>query len=270
MQARTIALLATAFFATVGHAARGETDFIDVGPVAIPNYIGLGIGGIPDHIGSDDYRAGVAPFGRYTWGNRYIDLQGNFLSANILDHPNLRFGPAAVLRFGRDDVDDPVVDLLPDVDHSLDLGAFVSYEIVNPQEPRDRWVFAGDLTHDVTGEHSGFTASVAARKWFPVSSFAAIGFSVATTYGSKDYMDTYFSVTPAGSVASGLAPFEADAGFRDVRISGVFVQPLSKRWVVAGGIMYKRLVGDASDTPITDDRGSADQFIFGLGAAHMF
>lgn len=270
MRANAVALLAVGLFATVGNGARGETDTVELGLVAIPNYVGIGIGGIPDHIGSDDLRAGVAPFGRFSWGNRYIDLQGNFLSVNLIDSTNFRFGPAAVLRFGRDDVDDPVVDLLPDIDPSIDLGAFVSYEIVNSVEPRDRWSFAADVTHDVTGEHSGYTLSAAARKWFPIRNFAAFGVSFATTYGSEDYMDTYFSVTPAGAAASGLTPFTANAGFRDVRISGVFVQPLSREWFVAGGVMYKRLVGDASDTPITDDRGSVNQFIFGLGAARAF
>lgn len=270
MRAAAIALMTIAMSGPPAGVARAETDAIDVSPVAIPNYAGLGFGGIPDYIGSDDYQAGVAPFARLSWGGRYIDIQGNFASINLLDDPNWRVGPAAVLRLGRRDVDDPVVDLLPSIDASLDLGAFASYEIVDPQEPRDRWVFLADLTHDVTGAHSGFTASAAVRKWFPVRNFAAFSLSLATTYGSGDYMDTYFSVTPAGAAASGLAPFAADAGLRDVRVTGVFVQPLSKEWIVAGGLMYKRLVGDAADTPITDVRGSEGQFVFGLGAARLF
>lgn len=256
--------------AAIFSGAHAESDFVDLGPVTMPNFVGVGVGGIPDYIGSDDYMAGAVPFGRYSWGDRYIDLQGNFVTVNVLKHENWHFGPAATLRFGRDNVDDPAVDRLTDIDPSLDLGVFASYEIVDSQEPRDRWVFGADFAHDVTGEHSGFTLSASARKWFPIGNFAAFGVSVASTYGSEEYMDTYFSVTPAGSAVSGLAPFRASAGFRDIRASAVVVQPLSKEWVVGGGMMYKLLVGDAADTPITDERGSAGQFIFGLGLAHIF
>lgn len=256
--------------ATLAGSAAGEPAFVYIPPVAIPNFAGVGIGGVPDYLGSDNYTAGVAPFGRYSWGNRYVDLQANYLRVNLLDDASWNVGPSAILRFGRDDVDDPVVDRLPDIDTSLDLGAFVSYSVINPQEPRDRWVFSADAAHDVTGAHSGYTLSASARRWYPLGNFAAFGLSVASTYGSEDYMDTYFSVTPAGASASGLAPFAADAGVRDIRVTAVVMQPLSEKWVVGGGVMYMRLVGDASDTPITGDRGSADQFFFGLALAHVF
>lgn len=270
MRAGNVALLWAVLATSPLGGARAESEFIDLSPVAIPSFLGLGIGIAPDHIGSDDDMAGAVPFGRYSWGNRYVSLQGNFATANLLDHPGWRFGPAAILRFGRSDVDDAVVDLLPEIDHSLDLGVFVSYEIVSPGDPRNRWAFAADILHDVTGEHSGFTASASARKWFPLGRFAALGLSAASTYGSADYMDTYFSVTPAGAVASGLPAFGADAGFRDVRFTALVIQPLSEQWIVGAGLMYMRLLNDAADTPITDQRGSADQVIFGLGAARLF
>lgn len=270
MKAKCVTILAAGVLAMAAATARAESEFIDLSPAGVPNYLGGIIGGAPDYIGSDDYGLAGAPVGRYSWGERYIDIQANFISANVLDNTNWRFGPAATIRLGRRDPDDAVVDRLPDVDPSLDLGAFVGYQIVDPSEPRDRWVFSADATHDVTGEHGGFTVSAVARKWFPVREFAAFSLSVATTFGSDDYMDTYFSVTPSGAAASGLAPFAADAGFRDVRITGAFMQPLSEQWLVGGGLMYKRLIGDASDTPITDVRGSANQFIFGVGAAYMF
>ncbi len=270
MRAIRVSFVGAGMAVVFAGAAQGEAVIIDLSPVAIPNFVGIGIGGAPDYLGSDDLMAGGFAFGRYTWGNRYVSLQGNFASANVIDHPNWRFGPSATLRFGRDDVDDPVVDLLPDIDHSLDLGAFVSYEIVSARDPRNRWSFEADFAHDVTGEHSGFAVSAAARRWFPVGDFAALGLAVSSTYGSEDYMDTYFSVTPAGALASGLPAFSADAGFRDVRLTAVFIQPLSKQWVVGGGLMYMRLLEDAANTPITDARGSPNQFVFGLGVAHIF
>jgi outer membrane protein len=38
---------------------------------------------------------------------------------------------------------------------------------------------------------------------------------------------------------------------------------LSRKWHPAGGVLYSRLLGDASDSPIVSDRGSKNQWIFG-------
>ena len=45
---------------------------------------------------------------------------------------------------------------------------------------------------------------------------------------------------------------------------------LSPNWHLAGGLIYSRLVGDAADSPVTDDRGSANQFFAGLGIAYAW
>lgn len=250
--------------------AHAQSKVIDIRPVTLPNYAGFGIGGAPEFMGSEDYTAGAAPVARYSWGNRYVDLLGNYLSVNLLDDERWHAGPAALLRFGRKDPSDRVVDRLDDVDRSLDLGAFVSYTYSNPDEPRDRWVFSADFVHDVTGEHSGAAVAASVRKWFPVARYGLFGLSVGSSYGSDDYMDTYFSVTAKGAAASGLPQFTAGAGVRDVRVTAAFVHPLSRTWIAGVGAMYARLLGDAADTPITDLRGSPDQFLFGLGIARIF
>jgi len=36
------------------------------------------------------------------------------------------------------------------------------------------------------------------------------------------------------------------------------------------GIKYFGLIGDASDTPIVDERGDANQFVYGLGFAYSW
>ena len=269
MRAGSIAAMAACASALAGAAGAGP-EVISIRPVTLPNYAGFGIGGAPEFIGSDEYTAGAAPVARYSWGNRYVDLQGNYLSSNLIDHERWHAGPAALLRFGRKDPSDRVVDRLDDVDRSLDLGAFVSYVRVNPDEPRDRWAISADFVHDVTGEHSGATVAASLRKWFPVARYGLFGLSLGSSYGTGDYMDTYFSVTPKGTTASGLPRFTAGAGIRDVRLTAAFVHPLSRTWIAGAGAMYMRLLGDAADTPITDLRGSPDQFVFGFGVARIF
>jgi outer membrane protein len=249
---------------------RADTQFLALTPTYIPNYFGLGAGSYPDYIGSDDSTAGVAPFGRLTFGEqRYVSLEVNYLSINLLEDRNWRFGPAGMWRFGRDDVDDPVVSQLPDIDASLEIGMFGAYEFVG-EDPRDRWWIGGNLMKGITGDNDGYTLAASVRRWMPVGRSTALGFSLGTTYGTSDYMDTFFSVDAGGAAASGLDAFSAGAGVRDVRVTVALMQPLSREWVIGAGFLYSRLLNDAADSPIVSVRGDRDQLVFGIGVARAF
>lgn len=270
MLSRLGILVLSAALIALPSAALAGGDFLNLQPATLPNFASVGIGFAPDYVGSDDYEFGAVPFARYSWGERYVALEGNFLSANVLDHANWRLGPAALYRFGRDDVDNDVVDRLPDIDDTVEFGAFAAYEIVDPQEPRDRWRFGVDFLHDVADEHEGFAIAANVRKWFPIGGSGALGFSVAATYGSSDYVDTFFSIDAAGAAASGLPVFDADGGLRDARLTAAYVQSISPSWHIGTGVLYSRLLGDVADSPIVDDQGSADQLIFGVGAVYAW
>ena len=45
---------------------------------------------------------------------------------------------------------------------------------------------------------------------------------------------------------------------------------LSPKWHVAGGIIYSKLLEDASDSPVVDERGSSDQLYVGVGVAYAW
>src|SRR5262245_33649865 len=99
------------------HQARAQADFPVVTSIET-NYAGIGLGVTPDYMGSDDYTFGVLPAFRYEFGNhRNVELIGNYASVNLIDHDIISFGPAIRYRFGRDDdIEDEVVDDLPDID----------------------------------------------------------------------------------------------------------------------------------------------------------
>ncbi|MGL4281156.1 MAG: hypothetical protein ACRCS0_12370, partial [Albidovulum sp.] len=95
MQFHRALIPAASLLALAGSAALAQDLSLAGGPAHLPNYAGLGIGGLPDYLGSDNYTGGVAPFGRLSLGgDRYVSLEGNYLSMNLLDHPNWRVGPA--------------------------------------------------------------------------------------------------------------------------------------------------------------------------------
>jgi hypothetical protein len=99
----------------------------------------------------------------------------------------------------------------------------------------------------------------------PVGRFSAMGLYLGTTYGSSDYMHTYFSVGTIGAADSGLDMFSAGSGIRDVRMSAIYIQPISRKWQVGGGCLFSRLLNDAADSPIVSERGDRNQLAFGIG-----
>jgi outer membrane protein len=225
----------------------------------------------PDYIGSDDYAIGAIPLARYKyWGNRDALLVGNTLNVNLLDAGGWRLGPSGILRFGRSDVEDDVVNRVHEIDPSIDLGAFAGYTWVHPDEPRFRvgtsvWGLA-----DVTDSHGGWTAGANVFAAYPVFKALTLIGGGAFTYGSGSYMSTYFGVTPADSQASGLAVYQPDAGVRDVRGWLVALVHLSLNWTIGGGIVYSRLADEPGRSPIVSDRGSRDQWVFGAGAMYVW
>jgi outer membrane scaffolding protein for murein synthesis (MipA/OmpV family) len=97
-----------------------------------------------------------------------------------------------------------------------------------------------------------------------------LSIGATVTYGSSDYMQTYFGVDSNNAARSGLSQFSAGSDLRDVRIPVMAIYSLSPNWHLSGGLIYSRLLGDASDSPVVDDRGSSDQLYAGLGVAYAW
>jgi outer membrane protein len=238
----------------------------------IRNFVGIGAGVLPDYTGSNDYTAGVAPVGLIKFGETelYARLVATELYLNLLDNEKFSLGPVVNYRWGRSDVEDKDVDRMDDIDGTVEAGLFAGWSWLGHDDPRHRLNVGVEFLHDVGGVYDGFVASASARYYEPVSQAITLSLGLATTYGSEDYMSTYFGVDGSDSARSGLSKFDADGGFRDFRVSPMVIFSLSPNWHLAGGVIYSRLLGDAADSPVTNDRGSANQFFAGIGVAYAW
>lgn len=238
----------------------------------IRNYVAVGVGALPDYIGSDDYTVGIAPAGMMKFGksDRYAKLIATELYVNLLDSKTWSLGPALNYRFGRDGVEDSVVDRMRDIDGTVEAGAFAGWTWIGEDDPRHRFTTSIEFLHDVVDEHGGYLVSASARYFKPVTRPLTLSAGVAITYGSSDYMDTYFGVDSNNAARSGLSQYSADSGIRDVRFPIMAIYSLSPNWHVSGGIIYQRLLSDAADSPIVDQRGSSDQLFAGVGVAYAW
>ena len=260
-------LLCTLFISQAAHAQNSPFAIENV-----PNIVGVGVGVLPDYEGSNDYTIGAAPFFRLTYPktNYYATLIATELYVNVLNHPWLRLGPCINYRFGRSDVNDKVIDKMEDIDGAVELGGFVGVELINSQNPRQRFIATAEILSDVSDVYNGYNMTFSARYWYPVAKMVDVTLGVGAAYANENYMKTYFGVSPSDSARSGLPVFDADSGMKDIRVTPGVVVHLSKDWHVGAGFRYSALLNDAKDSPVVDERGDSNQWIAGLAVAYSW
>ena len=80
-------------------------------------------------------------------------------------------------------------------------------------------------------------------------------------------MESFFGVSSKQSANSGLKRYDADAGIKDIKLGLSTGYKITNRWRVGGMVEYKRMVGDAADSPIVEDK---NQFVAGIGISYHF
>jgi outer membrane protein len=235
------------------------------------NAAGLAVGSIPDYSGSDNSEVGVAPVFRYYYSDRkYVEMLGPEVVVNISDDKFFQYGPIGIYRFGREDVDDDIVDRMRDIDDTIELGFFVKNGMQFGEDPRHRLNIYGDVVFDAGGEHDGYLATARISYFTPVAKATVFHIGAATSYASSDFMDTYYSVDATDSALSGLPVYNASSDVRDYRITFGVLQHLSANWHVGVGARYQRLLNDAADSPVVNIRGDEDQWIYGASVMYSW
>jgi outer membrane protein len=226
--------------------------------------VGIGAGAAPDYEGSDEYQ--LVP----TWlisaddlyhPDTHVTLAGPVLRSNLVPHPHLRAGVSGQYIPERDDVEDDDVDEMRSVDAAFLLGGIFGWDFFS--SPDIEFAALVDLRYDVASDN-GYLITPRLSYVNRVSNRVSISAELFSNYASEDYMDEYFGVSAADAASSGLDAFDADAGFKDVGLTASVNYRFAEKWAVSllGG--YSRLLGDAADSPVVDDRGDANQLFLGF------
>ena len=238
---------------------------------AIHGTLVLGGALIPEYEGSADFQAIPIVNGQIQYGHRYVAIDGLTARINVLDSEHWELGPLADLTFGRDDgVGNGRVAALDAIDDAIGVGAFVARTWQDLRIDGDEVRIALAASQDVSGVSDGWRATLRGGYDTPLGERWRVGVDLHLTAVSDDYADTYFSVTPAGAARSGLARYEASGGLNDVGIGISASYAFSERWSLQGFAGYRRLLGDAADSPIVDQAGDPNQFALGLGVGYSF
>jgi outer membrane scaffolding protein for murein synthesis (MipA/OmpV family) len=126
-----------------------------------------------------------------------------------------------------------------------------------------------DSRYDVGDELGGLvTARIKYRA--PFGGSWVFDGRIESTYASGDYMNEFFSINAADSARSGLKMFNADSGIKDVGARASVGYKFSNGIGITGMASVTQLLGDASDSPVTDDEGSATQLFGGALVSYSF
>lgn len=258
-----------------GLALGPSTAWADDKPAAAeregPWQVTLGAGALyhPDYLGSDEYEVQPFPTLKVAYDALYIKTDGPGLRANVMPHGLFEFGPIVRYGEGRSDVEDDVVDQLPEIDDELWLGLFAGYTEKGIFGDRDSLGVEVQTLWAAT-EDNGSTVTLGVTYGVQATRRLQLSVGTSATYADTDYAQTYYSIDAAGAAASGLSQFSAGDGLRDVglKVSARFA--VTREIGIGAMAGVSRLVGDFADSPIVDARGSATQAFGGMFLSYTF
>ena len=246
--------------------------------------VGIGAGLVPSYSGSDDYVVFPLPLIVGRVGGVGISPNGPGFNLDLLSQPpsdgprgtSVSFGPSFRLRNDRESqIEDEVVRAAGELDIAVEVGANAGVTIPGVLHGFDWLTISGTIRWDVAGAHDGMVIEPGVSYFTPLSRGAALQLSASAQFVDDSFADYYYSVSPAQSAASGLPQFQADGGLNSLGLTAIATVDLDGNilnggWNIYGIGGYSRLMGDAADTPFTSVRGSADQFVGGLGLGYTF
>lgn len=232
-----------------------ESDFVVI--------LGLGVGTKPAYEGASDYKMTFKPIidvERLRWG--WIDIGGDD------DRGGFGFSPSFSYEGERVSADHAALNGLDNVEATYALGGRIGYEMIFSDAisaeiyGTARYAFGG--ARGLIGEAG---VDITARL---TPQLEIVGGPVVS-FASEDYMDTYFGVSSAESIATGgrLGAYDPSGGIKSAGLQVEARYEFVPDTFVSVNASYSTYLGDAKESPIVKS-GSEHQFTVGLGLARRF
>ena len=247
--------------------------------------ITIGAGGVylPDYEGSNDYRFTAAPAAIGTFKGFNFQLIGNRFNVDLIPdsrHSNYDFqlGPLVVVNFNRDSlssIHDRRVRALGKLDTAFELGGYVGFGKTGIiTSPYDKLSVSVSYRHDVSNVSDSEIITPSINYLTPLSVKSAVALFASADHAGRGYGQTYFGVTPAQSVASGLPVYFPHSGWKSFTVGGLATYSLTGNLlhgfkILAGGT-YTTLMGDYGNSPLVRIAGSSNQWLGAVGLAYTF
>jgi MipA family protein len=222
----------------------------------------------PDYEGSNDYKVLPIPIVEVSWRDRVrLTTKGG---PGILVTP---FATDAVkvdlgLRYdmGRKESSNDALKGLGNVDGGAVAVVRFGYEM-GPVG------FGLEVARDLGGDRDGLVATAEAEYSIRVfGDRTRLSVSPHITWADDHYMSSGFGITAAQSARSvrRLARYDAGAGFKDAGVAVGVGYALTDSIQAMSRLGYSRMLGDAADSPLVKQEGSADQFSALVGLSYRW
>ena len=266
--------------ATPGYA---QDDGGSAGSVFDGDYLSVaaGVAYGPSYDGSDDMVVFPAALVQGSLGGIAFTSRGAGVSFDVIPDPakgvGFDLGLSGQVRTNRArQVKDPVVESLGELDYAIEVGPTVGLSVAQLFNPYDSLGASVDVTWDINGAHGGMVTEPGVTYFTPLSRGMAASLSLNAEHGDGEFMDYYYSISPAQALASGLPAFDADGGGWTKAGGNLLLgfdldgnlENGGLALVAVGG--YMRMLGDAKRSPFTSVRGDADQWMGALGLGYTF
>lgn len=245
-------------------------------------FISAGPGVSPEFDGSSDLQ--VIPFISADIKFKDVTLEVRGLGARLdvlsaVGSGRVYGGPMVKFKLPRDNklgkVGEPVR-FLDKIDFETQGGGFIGVKIGGNENGKGQLKIEASAVTGANGFEAtgGFSyALVRSRKVF-------VDVSNSITYANAEATRTYFGVTAAEALRSGLVAYKPGVGIRDVSSGLTLGYQFNERWGIVANTNYSYLVGDAAKSPIVKGRltgtaankaeGSRSQFVGGIGIFFRF
>jgi outer membrane protein len=242
-------------------------DFVGVLTFLAPSNTDLSIGVgpeyRPDYFGSDDYEW-VADPEVYVKFRNFVFLDNDGADIALFGFSGFSFGPSLRVVNNRQEEDNIALTGLGDIDRTLEVGGFAATKFV------DRFLVRFKVRKGIVGGHDGLIVDAAGTALLFRYGRLSTSVSAHAAWVGERYADTYFSVSPAQSLTSGLPVYDAPRGMRDIGGSFNAYINIGKRWSLNPYVRYSYIFDDFAATPIIATYGDQNQYRAGFHLMREF
>ncbi len=226
---------------------------------------------MPAFVGSKDYNVFLLPDYNLNYQDTFFLTVEDGARYALIKKSGWSFGPVAEVAMARNEDGDSIFRVggpkttalagLGNVNTTLNVGGFASYDAKHIKGKVDLMQGIGGAPGVVTDMKVNYVNNIG---YF----YYAIG--PKALFGNGQYLNDYWGINNQQAINSGLPTYHTNSGlvFYGVRASGLM--PISKTMLIAGFVEYDRLAPQVANSPLVQQRGSANQLSVDLSWDYYF
>jgi outer membrane protein len=241
--------------------------------------VGIGAQSAPSYLGAKTHEVDAVPVISMDYKDTFFASTQDGIGYNLINSNGWKAGPIGRYTDSRDENDKDSFHIgghhttalngLGDVNGTIELGGFVEYE-------KHDWDSTVEVRQGING-HKGLVADLSTEythdihpNFYDGDPPLILTIGPRATLVDASFNRSYFEVNADQSVRSGLPEYIPGGGLLSYGLNSSLTLPLSEKVMTTLVANYSRLDGDAADSPLVKQRGSAKQSTVGFFVTYNF